>query len=76
MSLSQEAMALREHWQVYLINGTLLMVPGAAAIAHLYLDRPGLIDFAGAALSDRRSAADRRQAVERGLPCGNQTQVV
>jgi uncharacterized membrane protein HdeD (DUF308 family) len=33
MSISQEAMALREHWLAYLIEGILLMVLGAAAIA-------------------------------------------
>jgi uncharacterized membrane protein HdeD (DUF308 family) len=33
MSISQEATALREHWLAYLIEGILLMVLGAAAIA-------------------------------------------
>lgn len=32
MSISQEAMALREHWLTYLIEGVLLVVLGAAAI--------------------------------------------
>src|ERR1700733_12552005 len=32
MSISQEAVALREHWLAYLIEGILLVVLGAAAI--------------------------------------------
>jgi uncharacterized membrane protein HdeD (DUF308 family) len=32
MSISQEAIALREHWLAYLIEGVLLIVLGAAAI--------------------------------------------
>lgn len=33
MSIIQEAIALREHWVAYVIEGILLMILGAAAIA-------------------------------------------